>query len=238
MFDDFQPSSSNKAARKRMGGSAVAAAVLYGVGGVLLLGGTTAATKNVVETLTQVEFAPPPPPPPPPPVIEATAQPVVNARPKVKRRELKPPDSVPTEKPKESNADLSAAEPSGPVDGFLNGVEGGTGTAAAPPRAVLAPPPAPAKPEPLIAAVASKSNASPPYSASAKRKEIEGVVVVSFDILENGTTANARIMSGPEEFRENVLKTVATWRFTPAQRGGKPIRSHQSKAIRFQLSDA
>jgi len=221
-----------------MGGSMAVAIAVYTVLGLLIIGGTTAATSNVVEHMTQVEFAPPPPPPPPPPptpVIEA--QPVAQMRPKVKRKELKAPEKLPLDKPKESDAPLSDAPPSGPVDGFLNGVEGGTGTNAAKvPTAAPAPPP---KPEPLIPPVLlPKGNEQPAYSASAKRKEIEGVVVVAFDVLENGSTANVMITSGPEELRENVLKAVKSWRFSPATRGGKPVRMHLIKSIRFRLTDA
>jgi protein TonB len=164
------------------------------------------------------------------------AQPVAQTRPKVKRKELKAPEKLPDEKPKESDAPLADAAPSGPVDGFLNGVEGGTGTKAA--KAVTAAPAPPPKPEPLIAPVLLPTNAQPAYSASAKRKEIEGVVVVAFDVLENGTTANVTITSGPEELRDNVLKAVKTWRFQPAKRGGKPVKVHLSKSIRFRLTDA
>ena len=74
-------------------------------------------------------------------------------------------------------------------------------------------------------------------SSSARRKGIAGTVVVSFTVLENGTTANAKIVSGPEELRENVLKAVATWRFSPATRGGKPVRVQQTKAIEFRIND-
>jgi protein TonB len=235
MFDDFR-SNSSAHDRKRMGGSVLAAALLYGSLGAVLIGGTTAATTTVVESLTQVEFAPPPPPPPPPPMPEAQAQPLTSVRPKVKRRELKPPNEVPKEKLKESNADLTPSDDKGPVDGFLNGVEGGTGTGTA--KVAAAAPAPPPKPEPVVRAVASRSNAHPAYSASAKRKEIEGVVVVAFDVLENGTVANVQIVSGPEELRENVMKVVITWRFEPARRGGKPIRSREQKAIKFQLTDS
>jgi protein TonB len=236
MFDDFRPSNSNREERARRGGSTAVALLLYGSCGGLVIGGTTAASSKVVETLTQVQFAPAPEPPPPPKPIEV-AQPVTNARPKAKRRDLKPPDKIPDQKPKESNEPLSdAKEEPGPVDGFLNGVEGGTGTAAykAPAPKPVAPP---LKPDPLVLPVAI-STPGPPYSASARRKEIEGVVVVTFEVLENGTVANVRFVSGPEEFRENVLKTVATWRFNPARRGGKPVRSQQTKSIRFRLTDA
>lgn len=218
-----------------MGGSVAVAVAVYTVLGLVIVGGTTAATSKVVEQMTQVEFAPPPPPPPPPPptpVVEA--QPVAQTRPKVKRKELKPPDKVPLDKPKESDAPLTDAAPSGPVDGFLNGVEGGTGTKAAK-VAVAAPAPPPA---PVVQPVLLPGNAQPPYPASAKRKEIEGKVVISFDVLENGTVANLTFVSGPEEFRENVLKTVIKWRFTPAKRGGQPLKMHVTKSISFKLTDA
>jgi protein TonB len=130
---------------------------------------------------------------------------------------------------------LAAAEPSGPVDGFLNGVEGGTGTKVGTPPP---PPPPPPKPEPVIKPVANKNNPQPPYPAVAKRRDVEGVVVVSFDVLENGSVANPKIVSGPEEFHDSVLKTVARWRFTPAKRGGIAMRFRTSTSIRFRLDDA
>jgi protein TonB len=236
MFDDFRPAANAGEARKRMGGSMVVAVGLYALLAIVIIGGTTAATTNVVEHMTQVEFAPPPPPPPPPPEPVIAAQPVSQTRPKVKRKELKAPDKVPDEKPKESDAPLADAAPSGPVDGFLNGVEGGTGTKAA--KVAAAAPPPPPKPTPIIQPVLLPGNSQPAYSASAKRKEVEGVVVVGFDVLENGTVANVAITSGPEELRENVLKAVKTWRFQPAKRDGKPVRVHLIKSIRFRLTDA
>jgi periplasmic protein TonB len=234
MFDDFRPETMSREERARMGGSVAAASLIYAGVAALVLGGS-AATHAVVENLTQVEFvkhAPEPPPPPPPPEAPAVA-PENNARPKAKRKELKPPKEVPLEKPKESDEALKDSGDTGPVDGFLNGVEGGTGTGVA---AKAAPPPPPPKPEPLVAPV-PLNNAAPAYSSSARRKEIEGVVVVGFDVLENGTVANVKIVSGPEELRENVLKTVASWRFKPATRGGKPVRHHMTKPIRFVLND-
>jgi protein TonB len=229
MFDDFRPSLQASAARKRLGGSVAAAAILYGSIGAIVIVGTSAATKTVVEKLTQVEFAPPPPPPPP----QVLPQAVANARPKAKRRELKPPSTVPDQKPRDSDSPPVSA---GPVDGFLTGVEGGQGGSGVAPAAPPPPPPPP-KPEPLIAPVALRGNSAPGYSASARRKQIEGLVVVAFDVLENGTVANAEIVSGPEELRDNVLRAVMTWRFEPARQGGRPVRSRQTRSIRFRLTD-
>jgi protein TonB len=234
MFDDFGASSTTRDARKRMSGSVAAAVVLYGGISATLVAATATARVVVEEKLTQVEFAPPPPPTPPAPELppQPTAAPAA-PRPKAKRRDLTPPKEVPKEQLTESDKPLVAAGDVGPVDGFLNGVEGGKGTAAAPP-----PPPPPPKPEPLIAAVAMSGNSTPRYSAGARRKGVEGVVVVSFDILEDGRVGNVRIDSGPEDLRENVLSTVANWRFQPAKRGGKAVRTRKTQSIRFRLDDA
>jgi protein TonB len=241
MFDDFAPASSTPGARKRMGGSVAVATALYAGLGALVFGSTAATRHLVREELVQVEFArapEPPPPPPEPPAPAAAAEPPAKLRPKMKRPELKPPDKVPEAKPEESDAPLPDAAPSGPVDGFLTGVEGGTGHAA--PRAAPPPPPPPPppKPLPLTPAVEMKGNPPPPYSNSARRKEIEGTVVVQFDVLENGSVANPKIVSGPEELRDSVLKTIVSWRFVPAKRGTQPVRSRQTKSITFRLSDA
>ena len=211
------------------------AAVIYGALALLIVGGSRAATRVVEDDLVQVKFSTPPPPAPapePPPPAEAPP-PTAAAKPKAKRRELKPPDEIPQEKPKESDQALAPSEEAGPVDGFTDGVEGGTGTGSAPPP----PPPPPPKPEPLVPPVALRTNAQPPVSASAQRKQISGTVVVSFDVLESGSVANIQIVSGPEELRESVQRTVATWRFEPAKRGGKPVRVRQTKSIVFRLSD-
>jgi len=211
-----------------------AAIVLYGTSSAAIVGATATARHVAEEKETQIEFAPPPEPEPPPPPVEAAPPPKPSPRPKVKRATLKPPDEIPLEKPKESDEALAEAGEPGPQDGFLDGVEGGTGTAAAP-----KPPPAPPKVEKLIPPVGLSSNAEKPkYSASAKRKGIEGVVVCSFEVLENGKVSSPRIVSGPPELAETVLKFVLDWRFKPAHRGGKPVRYRLTKQFRFVLEDA
>jgi periplasmic protein TonB len=219
-----------------MGSSLAVATLLYGGLAALVVGGTKAATSVAEEELVQVKFAAPPPQPSPP-APELVPQPVANPRPKAKRRALQAPDHVPQDKAKESHEPLAPADQAGPEDGFTDGVEGGTGSAAPPPPP---PPPSlpPPKPEPLVAPVPARGNAIPPYSASARRKEIEGIVVVSFEVLENGSVGHVQIISGPEELRESVLKTVSQWRFAPARRGDKVVRIRQTKSIQFRLSDA
>jgi protein TonB len=237
MFDDFCTSSAAKESRARFRGSAAAAVFIYGTSGAAIVGASATAHQIVEEKETQVTFAAPPEPaPPPPPPAAEIPQPKANPRPRVKRPELAPPDKISDEKLKESDKPLAAAGESGPVDGFLNGAPGGTGTGiAAPPP----PPPAPLPPkvEPLVAPVDAGHNEKPRYSAAAKRKGIEGTVIVAFDVLEDGSVANPQIVSGPPELQECVLRTVPSWRFSPARRGNERVRFRMKRSIVFRLED-
>lgn len=238
MFDDFSVSATSKQSAARFRGSIGIAALVYvGLGAAAVA--ASATVKQIVEEKeTQVEFAPAPEPEPepepPPPEPEAPKpQP---ARKLVKRQEIKPPDKISDEKLKESDKDLAAATETGPQDGFLTGTPDGKGKAAPPPPPP--PPPKPAGPTTPPSAITSAADMKPPYSPSARRKGIEGTVVVAFDVMENGSCANPQILSGPAEFHETVLKAVRGWRFKPAMRDGKPIRMRIKKSVVFRLEDA
>jgi protein TonB len=237
MFDDFCPSSTAKESRARFRGSAAAAVFIYGTFGAAIVGASATAHQIVEEKETQVTFAAPPEPeaPPPPPTPQVAA-PKSTPRPRVKRPELAPPDKISDEKLKESDKALAAAGETGPRDGFLDGTPGGTGTGiGAPPPPPPAPPPP--KVEPLVAPVDGGHNEKPRYSAAAKRKGIEGTVVVAFDVLEDGSVANPQILSGPPELQESVLRAVTAWRFSPARRGADRVRFRMKRSIVFRLED-
>jgi protein TonB len=231
MFDDFHAPASTDGQR-RLGGSMVVALVLYCGVGALIIGATATAKRVVEEQLEQVKFAKLPPEPPPP-VVEAQPSP----RPKANRKVITTPKEVPKVTPEESDKPLARAEPAGPVDGFLDGVEGGTGTARG-----AAPAPKPpaqvevAKPEPIVKPVALSGNRRPTYTALARRLALEGLVVVTFLVDTDGRVADARIVQGPPELGEIVLQTVRGWRYRPATQGGKPVPYRMKVPVRFQES--
>jgi protein TonB len=241
MFDDFQAHTQTAESQKRFGGSMALALLLYGGVAITLIGATARARHVAEEQLTQVEFAAatptpePPPPPPPPPPPEAP-----KARPKVERQPLTTPQEVPDEKPPESDEPLTEAEPAGPVDGYLDGVKGGTGTEpapVAPPKPAPPAPPPPPRVEKLIPPVALPGNRAPTYTPRARRLGIEGLVTVTFEVDTNGAVINPHIVSGPPELGEIVLKAVASWRFRPATRGGIPVRFRKTVPVRFRLEE-
>jgi protein TonB len=242
MLEDFRPNpQANRAARQRFQASLTVATLVFGVSSAAAISATSAIRAPVVEEeLTQVEFKPAPPPPEPPappaeapPPIETPKQPIERPKPK----KIKTPTKMTEEVLPESDKELPAAVSGGPVDGIV----GGTGMA--PARAVTAPPPPPPpvvkppKPQPIVLPVA-QSTPQPKYSAVARRKGIEGVVMVEFDVLENGSVANIKIVSGAPELWDTVMKTVGGWRFKPATRGGHPLRYRVQQRVIFSLQDA
>jgi protein TonB len=234
MFEDFS-ASNNPQTSKRLRRSLAVAVALYGSAGVALVAASSSARQIVKEQLTQVQFAPPPevkpePPPPPPPAESAKPK---SARAGVsKRAAIKPPDHMPTDKPAESDAPLAEPGDVGPQDGVLGEV-GGTGKDSV----SSAPPPPPAPAPKLVASKELPGNAQPPYPKRALRDEIEGDVLVAFDVLEDGRVANPKIVKGPADFHEAVLKIALTWRYQPALLGGKPVKSRQTKLVSFRLED-
>lgn len=214
------------------------AVVLYGGISFVVVAATATARRASEEKLTQVEFAPPPEPEPEPPPPEPIAEPPPaekkSARPKVKRQEIPPPDKLPDEKPKESDAPLAEAEAPGPLDGFTDGVKDGVGSAPPPPP----PPPPPPAPEPIKKPTEMSGNKMPRFPAAAERQGVEGTVVVEFTVLPDGTATDPKIVSGPSVFYDAVLATVPSWRFEPATQGGKKIRCRMTKKVTFRLEDA
>jgi protein TonB len=233
MFDDFCPSSSIRESRARFRRSVAAAVVIYGAATATIVGATATIHRVVEEKETQVAFAPPPEPVPEPPPPPMAAAPKSSPRPKARRPELAPPDKISDEKLKESDKPLATAGPVGPTDGYLDGALGGTGTG----TAAAPPPPPPAKAEPIVGPVDTARNEKPRYSAAAKRKGIEGTVVVAFDVLEDGSVANPQILSGPAELQECVLRVVPSWHFLAARRGNEKIRFRLKRSIVFRLED-
>jgi TonB family protein len=77
----------------------------------------------------------------------------------------------------------------------------------------------------------------PKYPERARDLQIEGVVVVEFDVLADGSVSNIHIISGPIEFYDAVTASVSAWRFKPARRGQLAVAFRKRQAIRFNFSD-
>ncbi len=81
------------------------------------------------------------------------------------------------------------------------------------------------------------SNPAPAYPDAARRKGHEGEVVLVFDVTADGTCADARVdkSSGHSTLDNAALTAVRAWRYTPATKGGQPVRSTQRVRFVFKL---
>lgn len=78
------------------------------------------------------------------------------------------------------------------------------------------------------------------YPAQAKADGIEGLVVVGYDVTEEGRVVNAvvRLAEPPGVFDEAALATVRSWRFRPQVERDRAVAApNRVSEIRFRLGD-
>jgi TonB family protein len=67
----------------------------------------------------------------------------------------------------------------------------------------------------------------PAYPPAALTQNIEGCVIVSFDITSLGLVQNVGVTSSDSHiFNEAAISAVSIWRYEPAKQDGVPIESH------------
>lgn len=175
--------------------------------------------------VVQVSLLAPPAPPeprvvplqPPPPKVERQPKPVVE-------KAVSAPTPVPVMQPVAEHAVQQA-----PV-------------AVAPPA-----PPSPAPPQPASEPViepprynaAYLSNPPPAYPLVARRRGIEGTVLVSAEISAGGECQRAELKktSGHEMLDHAALEAVKKWRFVPAKRGSQAVVAWVEVPITFKLEN-
>lgn len=81
----------------------------------------------------------------------------------------------------------------------------------------------------------------PVYPTRALRREIEGLVIVQFDIVEEGLVQNPvfRVTEPKGVFEKSVLKALEESQYTPMLLDGKPIKiKNVSKTFKFKIHES
>lgn len=80
-------------------------------------------------------------------------------------------------------------------------------------------------------------NTAPVYPLSARRRGLEGQVLVHVQVLENGHSGavDIKLSSGHESLDNAALHAIQEWRFVPATRGGHAIMTWVEIPIHFKL---
>lgn len=185
-------------------------------------------------------ISPPHPTPAPVVAISPASPPVVTERPL-------PLEPAPTPAPALATALAGEAAPAAPASPAAasprpSGGEAGATGAVVPVRsvaagsgtgAVAAVPDLPAIP------LAHGVNPPPEYPASARRRGIEGDVLVQAWVDESGqaTRVSLHTASGHAVLDRAALEAVARWRFQPARRQGRTVDAVALVPLSFRLSD-
>jgi TonB family protein len=74
----------------------------------------------------------------------------------------------------------------------------------------------------------------PVYPESARRANVQGIVVLGAIIAADGTVVNLHPLSGPEGLTSAAMDAVRWWRFRPYRVQGEPVAVEISLAIEFR----
>jgi periplasmic protein TonB len=81
------------------------------------------------------------------------------------------------------------------------------------------------------------TNRAPLYPESARRRRIEGRVVLRVSVSSDGAPLNVAVLqgSGHDNLDEAAAAAVRQWRFVPATRGGVPVEAPADVPVQFRL---
>lgn len=106
------------------------------------------------------------------------------------------------------------------------------------------PPPPPPPPAPQLRAElwpesAMISKTEPEYTEEARRAGIEGTVMLSVIVDEEGRPVSMRVIDSapkPTGLEESALEAIKNWRFQPRILNGQPVAVHLTVQVNFRLT--
>lgn len=180
-------------------------------------------------------LAPVPLPPPPEPELRPPPSPL----PDLQARSTKPaPQPAPHAVPRAAPTPVIAlpAQPEAPPTSFSVPAPP---PEPPPPTRVATAPAAPTAVEPPQVAAAYLDNPKPAYPAIARRRRLEGTVLLEVLVSAEGRPIDLRLAesSGSAILDDAALGAVRGWRFVPAKRRDQPVEAQLRVPIRFRLDD-
>jgi TonB family protein len=79
------------------------------------------------------------------------------------------------------------------------------------------------------------SEVRPEYPSEARKKGLEGNVVLDVLIDDKGQVREARVIEGPQEFRAGAIAAMQKFKFRPAKVDQKPVAVRIRYTLKFQL---
>ena len=75
----------------------------------------------------------------------------------------------------------------------------------------------------------------PKYPREAFRQQLEGMVVLEIVIDESGKVADARVINSAPEFDAAAVEAVLQWKFAPARKDGRAVKTTATAPVSFCL---
>ena len=106
------------------------------------------------------------------------------------------------------------------------------------PRTLLLPPPPPPpvdEAEVVVAPVPLDGNQRPAFPEEARKKGLQGDVILKVRISATGEVIDVQLIRGAEPFASVAIAAVRTWRYRPALVDGKPSAFTRRVQIPFRI---
>ncbi|MGB7136967.1 MAG: energy transducer TonB, partial [Acidobacteriaceae bacterium] len=78
----------------------------------------------------------------------------------------------------------------------------------------------------------------PQYPPEAKKKRVQGPVVIDALIDQEGKVGHLNVVSGPEMLRQSSLDAVKTWVYKPYLLNGEPVAVETTINVVYSLGDS
>ena len=81
-----------------------------------------------------------------------------------------------------------------------------------------------------------KYKEEPKYTTEAHDAKVQGTVILTLEVTEEGLPDNIAVKSGLDPgLDQNAVAAVRNWKFDPALKDGKPVRVKATMEINFRL---
>lgn len=82
------------------------------------------------------------------------------------------------------------------------------------------------------------SGKDPGYTDEAREAKIEGTVILTVKINENGRVTDVMVRNSLDKgLDRNAVKAVKRWRFEPATANGRPVATETNVSVDFRIYD-
>ena len=78
----------------------------------------------------------------------------------------------------------------------------------------------------------------PVYPAQALLSRLEGTVILTAIVMEDGTLSDVKIVEGSPDLAPAAVDAVKHWRYKPFELGGKPVKNEIGISVEFKLPSA